>query len=229
MVVAANVNAFRMRYPSLPAVRAAGPFAGSLSNTGERLIVFAATGEIIAYFTYRVVEPWPVDADGLGYSLVLNNAAPNLTTAYYEMGQNWRPSATTGGLPGQTKAAAFTGSLSGDTDGDGVPDLLEYSTGSSFADPVARSLPVARLAPFTLDGSAQNCLVFEFRRNLLADGVSMAPELTEDLATWSSAASAVTYVGTHHNGDGTATVTYRSTLPVARDGEMMFMRLRATR
>ncbi|MGV3533994.1 MAG: hypothetical protein ACO1QR_16620, partial [Chthoniobacteraceae bacterium] len=39
-------------------------------------------------------------------------------------------------------------------------------------------------------------------------------------------AEAVTYVGTVHNGDGTATVTYRSTQPYSPTRAKVFMRLR---
>ena len=227
IVVAANVNAFRMRYPALPAVRVAGPYAGNLDNLGERVTLLSAAATIIAQFTYAPAEPWPVDAAGPGYSLVLNNAAPNLTSAYYNSPANWRTSATPGGVPGQAKSVVFTGLPDGDTDGDGLRDWLEYATGSSFTDPTSRHQPVSTLAPFTVGGITQTYLKFEFRRNLLADEVTLTPEWSEDLAAWSGVTGAVTYVSTRNNADGTATITCRSTQPADATRPRQFIRLRA--
>jgi hypothetical protein len=69
----------------------------------------------------------------------------------------------------------------------------------------------------------------QYRRNLAADGVNYSVQLSENLAgTWSSDASAVTYVSSHNNGDGTATVTYRSTQPAGPGHPQVFMRLQVS-
>ena len=47
-------------------------------------------------------------------------------------------------------------------------------------------------------------------------------DLSESLQTF------VTYVGTHNNGDGTATVTWRSTQPADAAHQRMFLRLSVT-
>ena len=228
VVVAGNVNAFHLRYGNNPAVRVAGPFTGNLSNGGDQIILTDATSATIAQFTYGTTEPWPTDADGAGYSLVLNNPAPSLSSAYYNDGTNWRSSGLLNGSPGLANSTPFTGSLTGDTDGDGVSDFFEYATGSDMGSAASRNLPVTAVAPFTVGGVTRNYLKLDYRRSLNADGVHYTVLYSTDLGTWLGDASAVTYVGTHNNGDGTATVTYRSTQPADAAHPRMFLRLSVT-
>ena len=207
----------------------------SFANGGEQITLVGATGATIAQFTYGDTEPWPVDADGGvynngappvliggGYSLVLNNPAAGIN---YNNGANWRSSAQIGGTPGLGSGAAFTGQAGGDTDGDGVNDFFEYGTGSNLNNPASRNLPIVTIAPFTLISGTDNYLRLDYRRNLAADGVNFTVQYSETLGTWASDTSVVTYVGTHNNGDGTATVTCRSTQPVSPARPKMFMQL----
>jgi hypothetical protein len=167
-----------------------------------------------------------VDSDGPGYSLVLNNPAAGVN---YALGSNWRSSAQIGGTPGLANATVFTGSPTGDTDADGLMDYLEYATASNWNNPASRNLPVVSFAPFVVMGVTDNYLRFDYRRNLAADGVNYTVQLSENLNnTWLSDASAITYVSTHNNGDGTATVTYRSTQPYGPGHPQVFMRLQVS-
>ena len=228
IIVAGNVNAFLLRYGNNPAVRVAGAYAGNLSNSGEQVIVTGATGATIAQFTYGTAEPWPADADGVGYSLVLNNPAPSLGSAYYNDGTHWRSSGLVKGTPGLANSTPFTGSPTGDTDGDGVSDFFEYATGSNMGSAASRNVPVTSVAPFTVGNVTQNYLKLDYRRNLAADGVQYTVRYSTDLSNWVSDASAVTYVGTHNNGDGTATVTCRTTQPADAAHPRMFLKLSVT-
>jgi hypothetical protein len=226
ILVVGNQDAFHFRYGNNPAVKIAGEFSGNLDNAGERITLLASNSAIIADFTYGTAEPWPVDSDGPGYSLVLNNPAAGVN---YAAGSNWRSSAQVGGTPGLANATTFTGSPTGDTDGDGYADYLEHATASNWNNPSSRNPPVVSFAPFVVMGVTDSYLRLEYRRNLAAEGVNYAVQLSEDLAsTWSSDASAVTYVGTHNNGDGTATVTYRSTQPAGPGHPQVFMRLQVS-
>ena len=214
-----------MRFPGGSGFTVAGPFSGSLSNNGELFTLRGANGGVIAQFTWSDIEPWPVDADGGGYSLVLNNPAGSPT---YGAGTAWRSSAQTDGSPGGANSAVFTGSLTSDTDGDGLNDYLEYSMGSNPGDPESTASPVCNLVPYTVGGVTSLYLEFAFPRNLAADGVTYVPLLSSDLVTWTSAPSDVVYVGTHNNGDGTATVTYRSAQPFTAAQPEEFFRLKVT-
>ncbi|MEO5740538.1 MAG: lamin tail domain-containing protein, partial [Vicinamibacterales bacterium] len=235
VVVVGGLNAFLSRYGNNPAVKVAGAFTGSFANGGEQITLVGATGATIAQFTYGHSEPWPVDADGPvydnsvppqliggGYSLVLNNPAAGIG---YNNGANWRSSAQVGGTPGLAAGIAFTGLANGDSDGDGLRDYFEYATGSDLNNPASKNIPVVSIAQFNLIFGTDNYLKMTYRRNLAADGVKYVVQYSESLGVWLSDPGSVTYVGTHNNGDGTATVTCRSTLPVSPSRPKMFLQL----
>ncbi len=73
IVVAENLAGFAARLAPGAQVVVAGAYSGNLANSSEQLIVRAASGAVIRQFTYRDSAPWPVEADGGGSSLVLNN------------------------------------------------------------------------------------------------------------------------------------------------------------
>jgi hypothetical protein len=223
MVVSANLGAFSMRYPGGSGAPVVGPFSGSLSNSGELFTLRAANGSIIAQFTWTDFEPWPVDADGAGYSLVLNNPGPNPN---YGSGTSWRSSAQADGSPGGANSVPFTGSPTGDGDDDGLSDYLEYAVGTDPANPASLAVPTVKLAPYTVANVTDNYLEFAFLRNLASEGVTYTPLISQNLATWSSAPADLIYVKTKNNGDGTATITYRSTQPFSPTRPQVFFRLK---
>lgn len=87
-----------------------------LSNGGELLVLRDAAGGVIREFAFGDDSPWPVAADGHGYSLVLirpaSNPDPNDPAS-------WRRSAGSGGNPGTGDAIPYQA-------GSG---LLEYALG----------------------------------------------------------------------------------------------------
>ncbi|MEM7387440.1 MAG: lamin tail domain-containing protein, partial [Verrucomicrobiota bacterium] len=87
LVLAANPDAFVERYGETSVV-VAGPFKGKLSNGGETLQLRDANRSMIDEVTYDDEDPWPVEADGGGFSLVRENDL-------------WMASADPGGSPGQ--------------------------------------------------------------------------------------------------------------------------------
>ena len=226
VLLVANVTAYTMRYGPPPAgVKIAGTWQGSLANGGEQLRLADQLGGTIRDFFYDNNEPWPVAADGLGYSLVLNNPSLNPN---HGIAANWRASATIGGSPGLANNIPFTGSPGGDTDGDGYSDFLEYATGSNLNSTTSRNAPALGFATYTVGGIPGTYLRFTFTRALNADGFTLTPELTTDLISWNSTIAAITYVGSIPNGDGTATTEYRSTQPSSDLGSRVLMRLRVT-
>lgn len=78
---------FRKRYPG---ILFQGVFGGKLDNGGETIRWLDPNGTELGSFTYGDRAPWPVTADGLGFSLVL--ADPIQRT--------YRSSASAGGSPG---------------------------------------------------------------------------------------------------------------------------------
>lgn len=57
------------------------PYTGDLSNSGEKLQIENAVGDIIDSLTYSNQGPWPGDPDGDGSSLTLCNAATDNSVA----------------------------------------------------------------------------------------------------------------------------------------------------
>jgi hypothetical protein len=223
IIVAANLAAFNLRNNPAPGTKIAGAFGGSLSNQGESFSVLDAANNPIATVAYLPTAPWPIEANTLGYSLVLNNPASG--AAYGASA--WRISAQPGGTPGNPAGPAFGGHPSGDSDGDGFSDFLEYALGESFTIPGSQNRPAAGLQTHSVNGVPGNYLTFNFRRNNAADGVNYFVELSSNLTGWASDSSAVTFVGSAVNGDGTSTVTYRATQPY-HPAVPQFMRLKVS-
>jgi hypothetical protein len=45
-------------------------YSGNLSNGGEKIVLKTGSGRVVFSFTYSDSPPWPVQADGYGYSLI---------------------------------------------------------------------------------------------------------------------------------------------------------------
>jgi len=99
VVVAANAAAFEADHPGVPL---AGVFAGSLDNSGEAITLSDRDGAPIVTVRYHDDELWPLAADGLGFSLVLEplDADPDLP-------ESWRTSGARGGSPGEADAPSI--------------------------------------------------------------------------------------------------------------------------
>lgn len=92
LVVCSDPAAFAARYGQ--AIRTLGPWAGNLSNSGERLLLQAKDDAVIQDFFYD--DAWSRAADKGGYSLVVYDPwAEAFSTA-----GNWRTSAAPLGSPG---------------------------------------------------------------------------------------------------------------------------------
>ena len=91
LVLASNRAAFQLRYAMTPF----DTFDRQLGNGGDTVTLADGYGRIIASVTYDDSDPWPEEADGDGYSLVLR--APGLTGSDPS---HWRLSTGLGGSPG---------------------------------------------------------------------------------------------------------------------------------
>ncbi len=93
VVLARNTTAFQARYPGVPVF---GAFSGQLDNAGEIIRLSTASGATILSVAYNDRAPWPLAADGYGFS-----AVPRVGQALNsDAGQHWRASRNPGGSPG---------------------------------------------------------------------------------------------------------------------------------
>lgn len=97
VVLVGNFAAFTARYGMLAPGVVRGVFGGRLDNSGERLTLTGPGGLVIRDFTYDDQPPWPPEADGPGYSLVLLNPDSNPD---HDLPVNWAASRAIGGSPG---------------------------------------------------------------------------------------------------------------------------------
>jgi hypothetical protein len=98
LVLASNEEWFNFQY-GFPAF---GVYSGQLDNKADPLVLTDAFGRTVFSMSYQDAVPWPVVADGLGFSLVLNNPSqaddPHAPAS-------WRASLTSGGSPGSEEIA----------------------------------------------------------------------------------------------------------------------------
>lgn len=98
LVLARDAAGFAQRYGFAPDA----VYPGNLSNDGERILLLDALDAVIADMTYNDQLPWPVTADGDGFSLVRigGNGADE---------GSWRPSAAVNGSPGSGDGVSYSG------------------------------------------------------------------------------------------------------------------------
>jgi len=221
VVVVKNPAAFAARYgAAFPGVSVAGAWRSgqSLNNGGEQVKVSYGAGTAIRDFDYRSDPSWPDGADGTGHALVLRT--PD-TRPDHAAGGNWRLSAARGGSPGQDDTVTYAqwalpyGDLppAEDTDADGYANIAEYALASTPRDPASRPAIVGEL----VSDNGSQYLQVRLPQRLGADEARLVVEISSDLITWGSGPEQVVLWSTQPNGDGTATLTYRSLAPTLAD------------
>ena len=212
-----NLQAFQRRYGRDLTV--VGEFhaldSNRLSNSGERLTLLDATGREIESLEWSDQAPWPVSADGAGYSLLpLVQDSVELSSA-----AAWRSSAEWGGNPGSSDVLLLGDwmndhgieSIGNDLDGDGWDSIAEYLAGS---DPRSfEEIPRIEVG-FEEDGAGEVSLIVNVTVAIGHDEVRINPWWSANLREWSNR---VAYVGRWNNGDGTAILQFRSDVPVSKD------------
>ena len=240
VLVVANRDAFLARYGSVFAGQIAGVFEKetNLSDSGEQLALLDIAGQTIAGFTYSDDAPWPTGADGTGASLILQGTNPADPT-------HWRASfgpptpgerVTLHGewlrryfTPGEQGNAAISGDLV-DIDFDGLPNLIEFTTGNDPRRADFSQPPVSvRIEPIEVGGGTSEYLVITFRRTR-EPGFTQTLETSGNFAAWMDATPQLILLATESPGGGWETVRYRSAQPFsAGAGAGTFWRLRVSR
>lgn len=100
IVLASSPDHFEARYSFKPF----GQFEGAISNGGEEIRIISAEDTLLAV-SYDDKAPWPLDADGNGYSLVPAELNPNGTQ---KSAFEWRSSFEIHGSPGKDDVASQT-------------------------------------------------------------------------------------------------------------------------
>jgi hypothetical protein len=93
IVLVSNREEFNNRYGFMPD----GEYSGQLDNGGELITLCAASGDTIFSILYNDQSPWPLTADGGGYSLVPTEINP---VGNQNDPTHWRASYAVNGSPG---------------------------------------------------------------------------------------------------------------------------------
>jgi hypothetical protein len=219
-LVVRDLAAFNLAYGlGMPV---AGIFAnnGALDNSGEHIKLEDADNETILEFTYKDSSPWPTNTDGSGYSLVL--VAPE-THPDPDLPGNWRASLVSGGTPGSADVIPFPADPSGDADGNGQPDLLDYAFGNNPGKPFI--LPRVTARPGA--GGASPFLHLTYAQSFAADRANIEILYSTDLFTWQDAAPILDGLTTQPVGDGRVLLDWTINSPPT-DNAQLFMRFRVT-
>ena len=98
VVVVEDVDAFMERYGD--SANVLGQWSGALNNGGERVTLTDSSLDEIMSVNYQDNDPWFNEADGHGFSLVLEDP---VNTPIDELGKyySWRSSTVLGGTPGE--------------------------------------------------------------------------------------------------------------------------------
>jgi hypothetical protein len=191
----------------------AGTFPNNLDNSGEQIELRRADNLVLHSFTYHDSAPWPREADGDGYSLVL--VAP-MSNPDHGDPRSWRASAVAnGGSPGYADSQSYAAwkvangnpGDDADLDGDGFTTRQEYFLGG---DP---TLPDRNLAP-TFAMQPGGGLLMTVTRRATAENATVNPEISTDLTGWAADATAV-FLGTQRLAGSPALdrLTFRLTPP----------------
>jgi hypothetical protein len=225
LCVVENVAAFDLRYGS--GIARVGPFAGALDNAGERIRFLDSVGEEVLDFTYS--PAWFPASNTAGFALVIRD---DVATSYadWSLPEKWALSSLRGGSPGEapdwfsyeytgwknyifTAAERANPAISAPAavlNGAGLNNALCFALGLDPRAPDLAALPRAVIVNY----AGQDYGALRFRRWKSSPGTSYAVEssATPDTGiTWTPEATVTSAVD---NGDGTQTVTIRTTTPV---------------
>ena len=227
ILVVRNTAAFASRYGSGRPIAGVWQTGDSLSNGGEEIKLSYGSGQAIIDFAYADASPWPPEADGLGYSLVLVQPETRPNPA---LPASWRASRAAGGSPGGDDRTTFASWATAhnvsdpdaDNDGDGTKNRMEYALGGNPTSGDPGILPVDKIESLVVNAVPANYLTLTFRRQIGAEDVGYHVEVSSDLIAWSETAVLVSSI---FNGDGTITEKWRSPSPVDA-GPKVFLHLR---
>ncbi len=128
LVIAEDLTKFQSYFPQVNNVT--GPLGFNFSNGGDDVRVFNQTESLLLHVNYDDQNPWPLQADGQGYTLELLDQLGNLNS-----GSNWF-SGCIGGTPGRAYSSPSSlVSLSGPTvfcDGNSVLLSATSGTGNTY-------------------------------------------------------------------------------------------------
>ena len=231
-----DASAFAHRYGEVAASKIIGEFEGDtgLSNDGESVIISGVNGEVIRSFTYNDQLPWPVEADGDGFSLELISPESNPD---HNDANNWQLSSVSGGSPGEESVivegqtfaswAQENGGVepSSDNDSDGRSALVEFAMGTNPS-VFERESEILKIE--VLKDGEKDMLQVSIDKNPRAQEVTLLAEWSNDLSQWGND-EVLSSIETKINDDGTVIKKVTFSIEVNDDlKKPVFFRIKAS-
>ena len=219
-ITSSNTATFTMSQPGSFAVTATGTPAPTFSATGLPVWVSlnATTG---------LLSGTPPSVTGAPFAITItasNGAAPAAVQSF-TLGVRMTYAVWKNAKFGANASEASIAGDHADPDGDGVPNLIEYATGS---DPLAAASVKAPTFSFTID-PADSLPHLTLTANLDASATDIATEaeVSPDLLTWQAGPGFADIVS-DTTANGTRTLVFRDAVPVTTAIER-YIRLRVSR
>lgn len=147
-VIASKPSDFYLRYGLV----ASGNYKKNLSNGGEQGVLLDGSGTPLIQFSYSDDPPWPVEADGQGYSLVPASDFPHSDLHLYTQ---WRRSGHPGGSPFADDSQTLTA----------MPQDLDIPDVHVFPNPTSGLLHIQ--LPGTLQASSASLVLYGIQGELI--------------------------------------------------------------
>ncbi|MDA7605496.1 CotH kinase family protein [Verrucomicrobiales bacterium] len=198
ILIVKNISAMKSRYGDEILDSIAGEFEAKtkLSNNGESLTLLAEDGSTIQSFTYSDQLPWPIGADGVGFTISLIDPSNNPDA---KSAENWNISKTPNGSPAgitlfdssyaKWKIIQFNvnspsfdleSASKADPDNDGFSNALEYAFGTNPKN--ISSKP--EISYYIQDHDGKEYLALQFTASVTGDDLSIIGEISDDLESW---------------------------------------------
>ncbi|MEC8691700.1 MAG: CotH kinase family protein, partial [Verrucomicrobiota bacterium] len=218
LLIVRNRVALESRYGAGLPIAGEWEADNKLDNAGENIKLSFGAGTPIIEVTYDDKEPWPISADGDGFTLNLTDPK-NVSQENHGEATNWYSGVASPGSEGGNAALTFNiwasdngldpgASKTDDPDSDGIINLMEYALNSN---PIAISrgdLPQIAMQTLDLEDQPKEYITYSFTRQGQTSDLIYSVEVSEDLKKWEKGTAILESSTT--NADGTIKEMWRS-------------------
>ena len=218
LLIVRNRVALESRYGAGLPIAGEWEADNKLDNAGENIKLSFGAGTPIIEVTYDDKEPWPISADGDGFTLNLTDPK-NVSQENHGEANNWYSGVASPGSEGGNAALTFNiwasdngldpaATKTDDPDGDGIVNLMEYALSSN---PIATSrgdLPQIAMQTLDLEDQPKEYITYSFTRQGQTSDLIYSVEVSEDLKEWKKGIAVLE--ATTINADGTIKEMWRS-------------------
>ena len=230
LLIVRNRLAFESRYGAGLPIAGEWEDNDKLDNAGENIKLSFGAGTPIIEVTYDDKEPWPISADGDGFTLNLNDPK-NVSQENHGEANNWYSAIASPGSEGGDAALTFNTwatsnglgpgtSKTDDPDSDGIINLMEYALNSNPTLSSREDLPKIEIQTLDLEDQPKDYITFSFTRQGQSTDLVYSVEVSEDLKEWKK--NIAVLEAKTINADGTIKEMWRSSMAIDTENRWFF-------